>query len=142
MQMIRSFFDNLNFGSQTNLILLLAFLILVLYLLPSFIALARHKRQILAICLINLFAGWTAIGWFAALIWAAIVEKSDYEGIQEREDTSKSKKRQILKEVVLEPKNNYAKEVGFNQEVKQKRTLKEFLTKKLSVKGILTQKLW
>jgi hypothetical protein len=39
------------------------------------VAFARHHRQSLAIFLLNLFAGWTFIGWVAALIWAVIKEK-------------------------------------------------------------------
>ena len=47
----------------------------VMYFLPSIIALARSKRDILAIFLLNLFLGWSIIGWIIALVWAA---KSDY----------------------------------------------------------------
>jgi hypothetical protein len=47
---------------------------LVLYFLPSIIALARSKRDTLAIFLLNLFLGWSVIGWIVALVWAA---KSD-----------------------------------------------------------------
>lgn len=43
----------------------------VMYFLPSIIALARNKRDTLAIFLLNLFLGWSVIGWFVALIWAA-----------------------------------------------------------------------
>ena len=50
---------------------------MALYFLPSIIALTRHKRQTLAIFLLNLFAGWTGIGWIGALIWAAIKEKTE-----------------------------------------------------------------
>lgn len=42
----------------------------VMYFLPSIIALARSKRDIFAIFLLNLFLGWSVIGWFVALIWA------------------------------------------------------------------------
>lgn len=48
-----------------------------LYFLPTIIALARHKKQTLAIVLLNIFAGWTGIGWIAALIWAAVKESDD-----------------------------------------------------------------
>jgi hypothetical protein len=47
---------------------------LVLYFLPSIIALARSKRDTLAIFLLNLFLGWSVIGWIVALVWAV---KSD-----------------------------------------------------------------
>ena len=43
----------------------------VMYFLPSIIALARGKRDLLAIFLLNFFLGWSVIGWFVALIWAA-----------------------------------------------------------------------
>jgi len=46
----------------------------VMYFLPSIIALARSKRDILAIFLLNLFLGWSIIGWIVALVWAT---KSD-----------------------------------------------------------------
>jgi hypothetical protein len=44
---------------------------LVMYFLPSLIALARSKRDLLSIFLLNFFLGWTMIGWVVALIWAA-----------------------------------------------------------------------
>lgn len=44
---------------------------LILYFLPSIIALARSKRDTLAIFLLNLFLGWSVIGWIVALVWAA-----------------------------------------------------------------------
>jgi len=43
----------------------------VMYFLPSIISLARSKRDLLAIFLLNLFLGWSIIGWVVALIWAA-----------------------------------------------------------------------
>jgi len=43
----------------------------VMYFLPSIISLIREKRDTLAIFLLNFFLGWTVIGWFIALIWAA-----------------------------------------------------------------------
>ncbi len=42
----------------------------VMYFLPSIIALARSKRDIAGIILLNFFLGWTMIGWVVALIWA------------------------------------------------------------------------
>jgi Superinfection immunity protein len=46
----------------------------LMYFLPSIIALARSKRDLLAIFLLNFFLGWSVIGWIVALLWAA---KSD-----------------------------------------------------------------
>jgi len=43
----------------------------LMYFLPSIVALARSKRDLLAIFLLNLFLGWSVIGWVVALVWAA-----------------------------------------------------------------------
>lgn len=44
---------------------------LAMYFLPTIIALARSKRDTLAIFLLNFFLGWSVIGWIVALVWAA-----------------------------------------------------------------------
>ena len=44
------------------------------YFLPSVSADVRNVQHAAAIALINLFFGWTVLGWLAALIWA-VVEK-------------------------------------------------------------------
>ena len=41
-----------------------------MYFLPSIVAFARSKRDAGAILVLNLFLGWTAIGWVIALVWA------------------------------------------------------------------------
>ncbi len=43
----------------------------VVYFLPGIIGLMKGKNNAGAIFLLNLLAGWTFIGWVAALIWAA-----------------------------------------------------------------------
>lgn len=48
---------------------MLTFSILVaLYFLPTL--LGHNKRSFAGIFLLNLFLGWTVVGWFAALAWA------------------------------------------------------------------------
>lgn len=42
----------------------------VMYFLPSIVALARSKRDLFSIFLLNFFLGWTMIGWIVALVWA------------------------------------------------------------------------
>jgi Superinfection immunity protein len=39
----------------------------IFYFLPSIVALARSKRNTLPIFLLNLFLGWTLVGWVVAL---------------------------------------------------------------------------
>jgi len=41
-----------------------------MYFLPTILAFARNKRDTAAILLLNLFLGWTMIGWVVALVWA------------------------------------------------------------------------
>lgn len=44
---------------------------LFLYLLPAFIAYQRWHTNRHAILVINVFLGWSVIGWLGALIWSA-----------------------------------------------------------------------
>ena len=48
---------------------------LALHFLPAIIASCRHHPHAGAIFLLNLFLGWTVIGWGAALIWACIIPR-------------------------------------------------------------------
>jgi len=41
----------------------------VFYFLPSMIAVARNHRNALPIFILNLFLGWTFLGWIIALVW-------------------------------------------------------------------------
>ena len=40
------------------------------YSLPAISAAVRHTHNSMGILLLNLFLGWTVIGWFAALLMA------------------------------------------------------------------------
>lgn len=44
---------------------------LLLYLLPAFIAYQRWHTNRHAILVVNVFLGWSIIGWLGALIWSA-----------------------------------------------------------------------
>jgi hypothetical protein len=43
---------------------------LVLLFLPTLVARSRNHPSANAIFLVNLFAGWTFIGWIVSLLWA------------------------------------------------------------------------
>jgi hypothetical protein len=45
-----------------------------IHFLPTIVALLRHSRHTLAIFFVNLFLGWTVIGWVVAMIWAVTSE--------------------------------------------------------------------
>jgi hypothetical protein len=51
-------------------------LIGILYFLPAIIG--RDKSDATGIFLLNLFLGWTLIGWVAAFIWAIAAERPHY----------------------------------------------------------------
>lgn len=51
--------------------LILAFVaLLAVYFVPCAVARHRQHPQTLAIGVLNVFAGWTFVGWLAALVWA------------------------------------------------------------------------
>lgn len=52
-------------------IVMLIFL-LPIYFAPSIVALARHHRQRVAIVLLNLFLGWTFLGWVGTFVWSLV----------------------------------------------------------------------
>jgi len=61
----------------------LAIISLVIYFFPSIIAVGRGHHNKLAIFLLNLFLGWSILGWVGSLVWAATqvrrpVEDDDY----------------------------------------------------------------
>lgn len=58
--------------APVNLLLFLAGT--AIYLLPSGLAVHRDCKSALWIFLMNVFLGWTVLGWFAALGWAAAGE--------------------------------------------------------------------
>jgi hypothetical protein len=49
-----------------------------LYLLPSALAVARSHRNLGAVVALNMFAGWTVVGWLIALVWAVYKDPSSY----------------------------------------------------------------
>lgn len=57
----------------------LGFVIAVaLYFLPTIIGM--HKRNTGAIFVLNLFLGWTLVGWVVALVWALTAEPAMVNG--------------------------------------------------------------
>lgn len=55
----------------------LIFIAGLLYLIPAIIASQRHHHQSGAILMVNLFLGWTALGWLAALVWSMTAVKPE-----------------------------------------------------------------
>ena len=55
---------------------LIALACLAIYFIPTMIALGRRKRNALGIFALNLFLGWSLIGWAAALVWSLSSEST------------------------------------------------------------------
>ena len=51
------------------------FLLLFPYFLPTFIAVIRRKSSAAGVFFLNLFLGWTFIGWVGALIWSLSADR-------------------------------------------------------------------
>jgi hypothetical protein len=67
-------FPGLNvFQSFTGLFALIA----VLYFVPAVVAFSRKKANRTAILVLNIFLGWTFIGWVIALVWAVMQDTHD-----------------------------------------------------------------
>ncbi len=49
--------------------------VIIVYFIPSIVAGARRKRNTGAVFALNLFLGWTLLGWVVALVWALTVDQ-------------------------------------------------------------------
>jgi len=47
-----------------------ALIIIAIYFLPTIGAIMAKKKNTAAIAVLNIFLGWTLLGWVIALIWA------------------------------------------------------------------------
>ena len=52
-----------------TVILVLVLVLAVIYFIPTLIAFLRDHHNVNAIALLNLFLGWTFIGWVISLAW-------------------------------------------------------------------------
>ena len=62
---------------RCDLIELLPFFLLMLYIVPFCVAAARDHPSTTAILVFNLAFGWTVVGWMAAFAWAALTPAND-----------------------------------------------------------------
>ena len=51
-------------------IFLVLFILVFFYLIPSVIAFFKSHSSKIAILALNIFLGWTFLGWIAALVWS------------------------------------------------------------------------
>lgn len=100
---------------------ILFFVLFIIYILPYIVAALREHKQVGAIFILNLFLGWTFIGWIAALIWAC---------------TNSEQPKVIVKNA--ETKTSAADELTKLAELKEKGfiTEEEFAKKKAQILGL------
>lgn len=55
---------------MTGVILII--LMLAVYFLPAIIAAMKEHHNFVAILILNVFLGWTLIGWVGALVWSVM----------------------------------------------------------------------
>lgn len=53
----------------------LVLVISILYLIPTLVAAVRKHHNSTAIFVLNLFLGWSFVGWVASLVWAFTARK-------------------------------------------------------------------
>jgi hypothetical protein len=67
--------------------LLLVLPLLALYFVPYIVARSRKHPQVTPILILNLFFGWTLIGWVGALVWACLKSPTQREAVAIDEPT-------------------------------------------------------
>lgn len=55
-------------SSHVNFTVLI--IVLLIYFIPLVVAVGRRHKNAVPIFIVNIFLGWTFIGWFGALVWA------------------------------------------------------------------------
>ena len=58
-----------NEGAPAAVIWVLPFLVMT-YMMPTFLAVGRKHKALPAIFALNLFLGWSLLGWVATLVWS------------------------------------------------------------------------
>jgi hypothetical protein len=55
-------------------------LLILFYLLPTFLAFDQHHRRRMLISVLNVLLGWTIIGWIGLLLWSLTNNQRDASG--------------------------------------------------------------
>lgn len=66
------------------------------YFIPTIIALSTRKRDRAAIVVLNLFLGWTLIGWVIALVWAVKQDPANPRTLSVRGESRRRGDRPLL----------------------------------------------
>ncbi|MDE0420270.1 MAG: superinfection immunity protein [Gammaproteobacteria bacterium] len=58
--------------SEASILIVFFIVAVSVYFIPTIVAKVRNHHNTMAIFLLNLFLGWSLLGWVAALVWAVI----------------------------------------------------------------------
>jgi hypothetical protein len=61
---------------DNTLLILVIILCFVVYFIPTVVSALRHKRNTVPLFLVNLFLGWSGIGWLVVLVWSLMHESA------------------------------------------------------------------
>jgi hypothetical protein len=84
---------------SNTLVLIVFFVSLAVYFLPALVASTRLHPNSKPIMLLNVFLGWTLIGWVGALVWSA--SKIDGQAAKNEEPASEPDKYAKLERISL-----------------------------------------
>jgi hypothetical protein len=65
------------FGLGMLVLCLIGLVGLCVYFLPTIVASHRHHPNAIGIFILNLFLGWSVVGWVVSLVWAASGPRGD-----------------------------------------------------------------
>ena len=69
----------MNIGPLQILLFLVVILGINICFIPAYVGWWRKKKARRVIFLVNLFLGWTVIGWIGSLVWAVIPDSISTE---------------------------------------------------------------
>jgi uncharacterized membrane protein YhaH (DUF805 family) len=52
--------------------IILTLVSLVIYFIPTIVAIIRRARNAVGVVVLNVLGGWTFVGWIIALVWSII----------------------------------------------------------------------
>ncbi len=70
--------DSVTNSGENGLAFAILVCVLVIYWLPTIVAIFRTKQNMMAISIANSLFGWTFIGWGICLIWALTDDPHHY----------------------------------------------------------------
>jgi len=94
---------------------LMAVTAFILYFAPTFVAAKRKHPNGTPIALLNIFLGWTFVGWLVALIWSASAIKTEVPTHPATESKPSNRYGDLERLAALKEKGNIS-EAEFNRE--------------------------